>query len=177
MAFQSADRVTVGVAYSQTNPGASGFQRYLDARRQAGGASIPAVGSETSKYQIYVLQGLLRRALELTSSVPKGQAKPVTFYGIFCFLWARVADGSGTPTAIIPLKPTEGLTPISCHAVLERSACAPFIKERRMGCINATSLRRKSGQMGHPAFVAGVAKTMLRPLDSILNRRVLTQTF
>ena len=30
--------------------------------------------------------------------------------------------------------------------------------------------------MGHPAFVAGVAKTMLRPLDSILNRRVLTQT-
>jgi hypothetical protein len=30
--------------------------------------------------------------------------------------------------------------------------------------------------MGHPAFVGGVAKTMLRPLDSILNRRVLTQT-
>jgi hypothetical protein len=55
----------------------------------------------------------------------------------------------------IPLKPKHGLTPISCHAVLERSACAPFIKERRMECINATSLRRKSGQMGHPAFVAG----------------------
>src|SRR6202453_4237921 len=54
---------------------------------------------------------------------------------------------------MIPLKPTEGLTPISCHAVLERSACAPFIKERRMGCINATSLRRKSGQMGHPALL------------------------
>jgi hypothetical protein len=49
---------------------------------------------------------------------------------------------------------------MSCHAVLERSACAPFIKERRMECINATSLRRKSGQMGHPALVAGVAKTM-----------------
>jgi len=42
----------------------------------------------------------------------------------------------------------QGLTPISCHAVLERSACAPFIKERRMKCINATSLRRKSGQWG-----------------------------
>jgi hypothetical protein len=42
----------------------------------------------------------------------------------------------------------QGLTPISCHAVLERSACAPFIKERRMECINATSLRRKSGPWG-----------------------------
>ena len=50
----------------------------------------------------------------------------------------------------IPLKPKNGLTPISCYAALERSACAPFIKERRMVCINATSLHRKSGQMGHP---------------------------
>jgi hypothetical protein len=48
---------------------------------------------------------------------------------------------------------TQGLTPISCHAELERSACAPFIKEGRMECINATSLHRKSGQMGHPAWV------------------------
>jgi hypothetical protein len=39
----------------------------------------------------------------------------------------------------------QGLTPISCHAVLEGSACAPFIKERRMECLSATSLRRKSG--------------------------------
>ena len=53
-----------------------------------------------------------------------------------------------------PGQAPEGLTPISCHAVLERSACAPFIKERRMECINATSLRRKSGRMGHPTFVA-----------------------
>jgi hypothetical protein len=48
----------------------------------------------------------------------------------------------------IPLKPKAGLTPISCHAVLERSACAPFIEERRMECINATKLHRKSGQWG-----------------------------
>jgi hypothetical protein len=48
----------------------------------------------------------------------------------------------------IPLMPRPGLTPISCHAVLERSACAPFIKERRMEYINDTSLRRKSGQWG-----------------------------
>jgi hypothetical protein len=52
------------------------------------------------------------------------------------------------PLCHIPLKPKYGLTPISCHAALERSACALFIKERRMECINATSLRRKSGQWG-----------------------------
>jgi hypothetical protein len=55
----------------------------------------------------------------------------------------------------IPLKPTEGSTPISCHALLDRPACAPFSKERCMECINATSLHRKSGPWGHPAFVAG----------------------
>jgi len=48
----------------------------------------------------------------------------------------------------IPLKPKYGLTPISCHAALERSACAPFIKERRMECLNATTLHRKSGPWG-----------------------------
>jgi hypothetical protein len=52
-----------------------------------------------------------------------------------------------------PTQPKNGLTPISCHAVLERSACAPFTKERRVECINATSLRSKSGQMEHPAFI------------------------
>jgi len=46
-----------------------------------------------------------------------------------------------------------------------------------MECINATRLRRKSGQRGHPALVAGVAKTMvrLRPLDLILIPRALAQ--
>jgi hypothetical protein len=64
----------------------------------------------------------------------------------------RCADSVHPPPLVeccgIPLKPKNGLTPISCHAVLERSACAPFIKERRMESINATSLRRKSGQWG-----------------------------
>jgi hypothetical protein len=65
----------------------------------------------------------------------------------------------------IPLKPDgtpgqakPGLTPIFCHAVPEMSACAPCIKERRLKCINATSFHRKSGQMGHPALVAGEAR-------------------
>ena len=30
-----------------------------------------------------------------------------------------------------------------------------------MECINATTFRRKSGQMGHPAIVAGVARTIV----------------
>ena len=50
-------------------------------------------------------------------------------------------------------KPKNGLTPISCHAALERSACAPFIKERRVECISATRLYRKSGQWGTQLWV------------------------
>jgi hypothetical protein len=45
--------------------------------------------------------------------------------------------------------------PISCHAVLERSACAPFIKERRMESINAANLHRKSGQWGIQPLLLG----------------------
>jgi hypothetical protein len=36
-------------------------------------------------------------------------------------------------------------TRISCHAALERTACAPFRKERRMDFAEATNLHRKSG--------------------------------
>jgi hypothetical protein len=57
-----------------------------------------------------------------------------------------------------------GLTPISCHAVLERSACAPFIKERRMECINATSLRRKSRQWGTQRGLGKACSTELGSL-------------
>jgi hypothetical protein len=45
----------------------------------------------------------------LTSSVPKGQAKPVAFYGVFISFRHAWRTGSGTSTAIIPLKPTDGL--------------------------------------------------------------------
>src|SRR5580658_8475848 len=62
-------------------------------------------------------------------------------------------NGSGTSSSGIPLKPKEGLTPISCHAALKRPACAPFIKERRIECINPTNLHRKSGQWGTQHFV------------------------
>ena len=37
------------------------------------------------------------------------------------------------------------LTRISCHAALDKAACAPFRKEGRMKCTNATKFHRKSG--------------------------------
>jgi hypothetical protein len=80
----------------------------------------------------------------------------------------------------IPLKPAEGLTPIFCHAALERSACAPFIKERRMECINATSLRRKSGQWGTqpslPAKKAGHHECAPNSVKRSLGRNAVTHT-
>ena len=36
-------------------------------------------------------------------------------------------------------------TRISCHAALDRTACAPFSKERRMKIAKATKFDRKSG--------------------------------
>jgi hypothetical protein len=36
-------------------------------------------------------------------------------------------------------------TRISCHAALDRAACAPFRKEGRMKCINANKSHRESG--------------------------------
>jgi hypothetical protein len=36
-------------------------------------------------------------------------------------------------------------TRISCHAALDKATCAPFRKEGRMKCINATKFHRKSG--------------------------------
>jgi hypothetical protein len=37
-------------------------------------------------------------------------------------------------------------TRISCHAALETTACAAFIKESRMKFANATNINRKSGE-------------------------------
>jgi hypothetical protein len=39
-----------------------------------------------------------------------------------------------------------GRTRISCYVALDRAACAPFRKERRMKCDKATKFYRKSGQ-------------------------------
>jgi hypothetical protein len=37
-------------------------------------------------------------------------------------------------------------TRISCHAAPDKTACAPFSKERRMKFANATNFDRKSGE-------------------------------
>jgi hypothetical protein len=66
-----------------------------------------------------------------------------------------------------PFKPPFGLTLISCHAVLKRSACAPFSKERRMKCINATSLSRKSGQWG-TQHLSPVWESLTRSIRRVL---------
>ena len=44
-----------------------------------------------------------------------------------------------------PLSSRPKRTRISCHAAPDKTACAPFFKERRMMFANATNFYRKSG--------------------------------
>jgi hypothetical protein len=44
-----------------------------------------------------------------------------------------------------PLPSRPERTRISCHAALDKTTCAPFRKEGRMKCTNATKFHRKSG--------------------------------
>jgi hypothetical protein len=44
-----------------------------------------------------------------------------------------------------PLSSRPKRTRISCHAAPDTNACAPFRKEGRMKCNNATKFLRKSG--------------------------------
>jgi hypothetical protein len=45
----------------------------------------------------------------------------------------------------LPLSSRPKRTRISCHAGLDKAACAPFPKEGRMKCTNAINHHRKSG--------------------------------
>jgi hypothetical protein len=47
------------------------------------------------------------------------------------------------PQAALSSRPER--TRISCHAAIDKAACAPFFKERRMMFANATNFHRKSG--------------------------------
>ncbi len=51
---------------------------------------------------------------------------------------------------------------ISCYAALDRTACAPFRKERRMHCINATKSNRKSGGSPSNAFRRSRVRLFIR---------------
>ena len=83
------------------------------------------------------------------------------------FIKGVKSDGQKETASRVLWYPTQaktGLDPDSCHAVLERSACAPFTKERRMEGINDTSLHRKSGQWGtqHSLPMKGANLRLLR---------------
>jgi hypothetical protein len=58
-----------------------------------------------------------------------------------------------------PLKPKHGLTPDSCQAAPDKTACAPFSEERRMNLAEPTKLNRNPGAWAtHPSLpVQGVA--------------------
>src|SRR5271156_397569 len=46
-----------------------------------------------------------------------------------------------TPGRVPHVRPTR----ISCHAALDKDACAAFVKESSIECANATEFHRKSG--------------------------------
>jgi hypothetical protein len=50
-------------------------------------------------------------------------------------------------------------TPNFLHPALDKTACAPFFKERRMEFAELTKLLRKSGIWGTPRFLEGTRKT------------------
>ena len=53
-------------------------------------------------------------------------------------------------------------TPDSCHAALDKTACAPFYKERRMNFAEPSKLNRNPGIWGTRRFVALFRKRALR---------------
>ena len=69
------------------------------------------------------------------------------------FRWLEWGKVSPVARLRIPLKPTEGLTRISCTRIHSTAACAAFCKESRRKVGEFTKLHRKSGGMGHPPLV------------------------
>jgi hypothetical protein len=68
-----------------------------------------------------------------TPSVPEGSAVP------------RTSPANAKYYAQTKLSSRPERTRISCHAALDKTACAPFLRERRMMFANATNIHRKSG--------------------------------
>jgi hypothetical protein len=68
------------------------------------------------------------------------------------------AGSRGEPVpgfGVIRARENERNAPNFLYAALERTACAPFIKERRMKFREPTKLHRKSGDVGHPRPLFG----------------------
>jgi hypothetical protein len=70
-------------------------------------------------------------------------------------LW-RPGRLEGEACGIPHLAKNERDAPNFLYAPLDRTAYAPFFKERRRKFREPTKLHRKSGEVGHPAMVAGV---------------------
>ena len=86
--------------------------------------------------------------VHLRPSLARRSENPVPFWRLLISPGLAWQTGRGTSRAVIPLKPKDGLTPISCHAALDRSACAPFIKERRM---SVSTPQASAGNRGNGA--------------------------
>jgi hypothetical protein len=74
------------------------------------------------------------------------------------FVWWRGKTGHDTSSAVIPLKPKNGLTRISCTRYQVTAACAAFIEESRIKFITPTDFTGNPGEWGTQHVVAGVAK-------------------
>jgi hypothetical protein len=84
-------------------------------------------------------------------------------------------EGCGLPH----LAKNERDTPSFLHAALDKTACAPFFKERRMEFAEPTKLLRKSGIWGTPRFLEGTKghRMLLGREKDFLKICFLTQAF
>jgi hypothetical protein len=105
----------------------------------------------------YVGSTRLRQVVEGIPLVWAEYIRPEESAVSFCPSDPTAPNKSHHPLLVIP-------TRISCHVALDRAACAPFRKERRMKCINATNLNRKSGGSAvRPGFRTKVSVPLVLP--------------
>jgi hypothetical protein len=95
-----------------------------------------ACGPRQGMKKLFVQRPLSQGSVALLFVIPsaaEGSAVPRTFPG-------NTESRSATNLSSRPER-----TRISCHAALDKAACASFFKERRMMLANATNSYRKSG--------------------------------
>jgi hypothetical protein len=83
--------------------------------------------------------------------------------------FAVVANGKWPIKSHYPTQAKVRLDPDFLPRCARGSRVRLSFKERRMECINAKSLRRKSGQMGHPAFVSDIRDEIQHSSQAIID--------
>jgi hypothetical protein len=63
------------------------------------------------------------------------------------------------------------------YAASQKVACAAFCEESRIKFVGPNKPHRKSGDVGHPAFVADVAKTVVGLRPVFFGPRTLVRTW